>query len=110
MNVKLILAIFVICIIASCIKHTNVEGVVYSKHNIPVPNTKINLAKYGMSSYPVSKTYNIAVTDNNGAYHFSFTANKTQKYFYRVQCDNDSGFCASEVTLGQSNKEDLHLN
>jgi hypothetical protein len=88
---SLIYITLILCL-AACGKTTQVEGTVYSKHNIPVPNAKIVLHIYTTaSSYPTS-TQNKPETDGAGHYSFEFKANKlNKKYRYKIVCYSDSG-------------------
>lgn len=107
MKLKALIIILFGFVCFSCFKKTNVQGVVYSKYNVPLPNVYVSYEGYGESSYYETKTFDVAKTDNNGHYQFQFTAKK--KYSYKVVCITDSGSSSRGISYGKANKLDLHL-
>lgn len=107
MKLNVILLLLAITILSSCGKKTQVKGIVYSKHNIPVPKASIYLETYKYSDYPTSTKPGVATTDNNGSYQFSFTG--TKRNYYHVKCISDSGIKGEYINLGSVNNIDLHL-
>lgn len=108
----LVITISILCFVA-CGKTTQVEGTVYSKHNIPVPNSKIVLQIYTTaSSYPTT-TMSQESTDNFGHYSFWFKANNINKrYRYKIACyaPYDSGYAYERyVDKGVANHIDFNL-
>lgn len=107
MKLNLILALLSICLIIACRnKQTQVKGIVYSKHNIPVPNASIYLETYKTSSYPITSTPDIATTNNSGFYQFSFDASKRNSY--KVKCISDSG--TKGVSISKDVVNDININ
>lgn len=103
----LIMLFFVIT--SSCIKRTQVEGVVYSKHGIPMPGAKISIHHYKESSYPESTEWEIATTNENGRYVIKTTTRKRGR-FDEVFCnDRDSGACYKDIAYAKNNQIDLYL-
>lgn len=110
---KTLTSIVIILCFISCGKSTQVEGTVYSKHNVPIPNTRINLQIYTTaSSYPTT-TKSQAETDNFGHYSFEFKANNISKrYRYKVSCSatSDSGQSYEKyIDKGVANHIDFNL-
>lgn len=72
----------------SCTKRVTCEGVLYSRHGIPIPNVSVYLNVYGSaSSYPTSSR--TSRTDKDGNFYFYELVNK--KYPMELYCINDSG-------------------
>lgn len=93
-----------LAVFSSCKKKTEVAGRVYSKNDIPVASAKINLWAYGSSKY--SDISEVATTDADGYYHFSFKAKRN--HYYDIQCANDSSYTNQErLVPGKSNNFDL---
>jgi hypothetical protein len=84
-----------------------VKGIVYSKHNIPIPNASVLLYNH-LDQSNFSKPDKVAVTtDNNGNYYFSFRSKRN--YGYTVQCETDSGKAWEPIKEKHVNVIDLYL-
>ncbi len=101
------LTILLTCLLIACGKKTQVKGVVYSKHNIPVPNVFVAWEEYRESSYPEKSVWEASKTNDKGEYQFSFRGRN--KFSYHVKCFCDSGYKNIGVNLGTTNNIDLHL-
>ncbi len=107
---KLINTIIIIFTLVSCSKTTQVEGTVYSKHNIPVPDAKIVLLIYTTASSYATTTKNQTSTDNSGHYSFEFKANTINKrYRYKIDCNSDSGH-ANETYIDKATSNHIDFN
>lgn len=104
MKSKLIIIVLVLSMFSSC-KKTEVSGIVYSKHNIPVSNVEIKVY-YKLGS--VTNTEGTATTtDNNGHYYLNFKTKRERSY--TVSCECDSGKVWEPVEEKHLNSIDLHL-
>lgn len=74
----------------SCTKKTEVRGLVFDKHQNPMPNAKLKFtAKHIDSPRGVVAVQKIITTSNqNGEYYFTFKAKRN--YIYTVGCITDS--------------------
>ena len=89
---KTIITLISLFTLFACNKTTQVEGTVYSKHNIPVSDAKIVLYIYTTASSYATSMQNKTSTDNSGHYSFEFKANTlNKKYRYKINCKSDSG-------------------
>ena len=78
----------------SCSKPVICEGVVYSKHHIPMPDTRVNFNVYGSASnYPTYFTQ--TTTDANGRFYFNVKVNN--RHAADLECRNDSGYAKMGV-------------
>ena len=106
MKSKLIIIILTLSIFSSC-KKTEVSGIVYSKHNIPVSGASVFIS-YRRAASSVDESTGITTTTNiNGNYNLSFKSKN--KYNYSVNCKSDSGSTWKNVKKKESNLIDLHL-
>jgi hypothetical protein len=117
MNTIFVRTILLTLLLTSCGKKTQVKGVVYSRHNIPVPNVSIDLDAYGSSSDPESSNKAIATTNSNGEYQFEFKGKKVhgKKVSYFAVCNSDSGSFGPDwnnsnaINIGKANTIYIHL-
>lgn len=73
----------------SCTKQVVCEGILYSRHNVPVPDEDVYFNVYGSaSSYPTGGS--VCKTDQNGRFYFSMKVRK--KYPMELECRSDSGY------------------
>jgi hypothetical protein len=109
---RVLVSIVIVFCFAACNKSTQVEGTVYSKHHIPVPNARITLQIFTTaSSYPTT-TQSKTGTDEFGHYSFEFKANTISKrYQYKVDCSaTDSGHTYERhIEKGSTNHIDFNL-
>ena len=89
---------FVILLVA-CRKTYVSEGTVFSKHNIPVPNVRVNLEIYQDGN-------GNATTDANGNYRVSMTGPSKPKDKLELTVSCDSG---SAHIYWPSSHQDVHL-
>lgn len=99
--VNIALLLFFLC---SC-KKTEVTGIVYSKHNIPVPNVDVKI--YWNIGGDTKPEGTISTTDNQGRYNLSFKSKSGRAY--TVSCESDSGKIWEPVKEKQTNNIDLYL-
>jgi hypothetical protein len=91
--------------ISSCRKKTTVTGVVYSKHNIPVPNVAVESRYYKESNYPEGHA-SATTTNERGEFKLEFNARNLK---HDIKCFCDSGYQISYINEGTTNNIDLHL-
>ena len=108
MRTTLILTILLTSLLLACGKNTQVKGIVYSKHNIPVPNVSVGWEEYRESNYPEKMTETSTKTNNKGEYVFSFSGGR-KKFLYKVRCVCDSGSKNASLDLNKTNNIDLYL-
>ncbi|MBA2611282.1 MAG: carboxypeptidase regulatory-like domain-containing protein [Bacteroidetes bacterium] len=116
MKTKSAITILLTLLLIACGKKTQVKGVVYSKHNIPIPNASIDLYTYSASDYPEVTQTAVATSNSNGEYQFSFRARKTHGFMrvnYHIKCKSDSGnfstYSQHPLVSGQTNNIDIYL-
>ncbi len=95
------LVIFLFC---SC-KNTDVSGVVYSKHNIPVANVDVKIYWTIGSDTQPEGTH--TTTDSEGRYSLSFRSKRNRAY--TVSCECDSGSTWEPLNERKVNKVNLYL-
>lgn len=88
----------------SC-KKTDVSGVVYSKHNIPVSNADVKI--YWSIGGDTKTEGTVCSTDNLGRYSISFKSKRGRAY--TVSCECDSGKKWEPVKEKTTNVIDLYL-
>jgi hypothetical protein len=106
MKLKFFMMILVTCLHLSCGKKTQVKGVVYSKHHVPVPNTQIAYEEY-INGSPLNTYEDVTRSNANGEYAFDIKTNKNYDYFVRTECD--SGYKKIPFVKGKANDLDLEL-
>ncbi|MBA2613972.1 MAG: hypothetical protein H0U95_18560 [Bacteroidetes bacterium] len=95
-------------VIVACGKKTEVKGVVYSRHNIPMPNVSIILQQYKSSDYPERTFKNVAVTNNIGEY--TYNTKLPRRYSNELECKCDSGSAQrKKINIGIENTIDIYL-
>ena len=98
--------IFLITFLFSC-KKTEVSGIVYSRHNIPVSGASVYI-EYTRAASKINEPEGTTTkSDNNGKFHLSFKSKN--KYTYKVRCICDSGNIWENVKKKESNIIDLML-
>lgn len=108
MKTNFALTILLTCLLTSCGKKTQVKGVVYSKHKIPVPDVSIILQQYKSSNYPERTYTNIAFTNNNGEY--TYNERLPDRFSNELECTCDSGSAEGQIiNVGKSNTIDIYL-
>lgn len=105
MKTKFLIIILALFLFSSC-KKTEVSGIVYSKHNIPISNVEVKVY-YTLGSVN-NPEGTITTTDNNGHYYLDFKTKRERSYTVRCECD--SGKVWEPVKEKHSNSIDLHLN
>lgn len=93
--------------LSSCGKAVDVEGTVYSKRKIPVPNVEVQLERYTGSDYS-ERSVELVKTDALGRFmiHKRFKKNRG----YKVFCHCDSGsYRSGYLTRSSSQNVDLFL-
>ena len=106
MKTRSILFILLTCLFISCGKKTQVKGIVYSKHHVPVPNVQVAYEEH-IDGEPLNSYEDVTRTNSSGQYAFELKANKNYDYFVRSQ--NDSGYKKLPFTKGKTNNLDLDL-
>jgi hypothetical protein len=108
MMIKNITYLLIIICLIGC-KKTEVNGRVYSKHNVPLPAASIFVSDYNSSEkYPKSVSL-VATSDENGHYYFKLKQKKN--HYYRVRCESDSGKSNSfNLKYAKTNQIDLYID
>jgi len=104
MTSKAVYIVLILFLFSSC-KKTEVAGIVYSKHNIPVSNVDVKIFwSIGGDTKPEGSVY---TTDNQGRYSLSFKSKRGRAY--TVSCESDSGKIWEPIKEKQTNNIDLYL-
>ena len=109
MKLHYILIILLTVFLFSCRKKTEVSGIVFSRHNIPMPNVNVGIHRYRESSYPEGSDYEAAQTNDKGEYRISFRGQRKSRYEVFCNSNRDSGSVYESIRLGETNTIDLHL-
>lgn len=105
---NIMFCIFFFCFCISC-KKTEVSGVVYSVSKIPMANVVVKLNDFNDHDSPSSPGIdsNVATTDNNGYYYYSFKAKNN--HTYTIFCNTNSGNVGSLLQKDKANNVDIYL-
>lgn len=99
--------IFLVMLLFNSCKKTEVNGVVYSKHHIPIAGAIVTV-NYIMPQSNFDKPEGtVATADNNGNFSLSFKSKRNLTYI--IRCKNDSGSGWENIKKKQSNLVEINL-